>query len=314
VEIWDLRRLKKCSGFSAPGSAHIEWSPDGRYVLTAILSPRLRVDNSFKIWDVAGRLLYEAKMDELYQVTFRPAKEREYTEPKLDFTPPAPAAAASPEAKPVAAQPAKYRHPHFRESATTEPIIKREGEQEGVFKYKKETQPKPPSNASPGQLSKNALRNKKKRENKKAQKAAAGDGGAGSDGDGDGDGNDEPEAPTSPKALATPATPSPQPQQPAPKVDSPKATPQQQQVSTSPKPASPSIQAKQTTGKPVDPAAAAAKEELDKKIKALNKKLKQIQLLKEQQAEGKPLDPNQMQKVQSEAAVRKEITALKAQR
>ncbi|OAA59847.1 eukaryotic translation initiation factor subunit [Niveomyces insectorum RCEF 264] len=49
-----------------------EWSPDARFILTATTSPRLRVDNGVKLWHVGGGLVYHADMIELYNVLWRP--------------------------------------------------------------------------------------------------------------------------------------------------------------------------------------------------------------------------------------------------
>ena len=58
----------------ASNSSHCEWSPCGQYILTATLSPRLRVDNGVKIWWCGGQLLHIHPLEELYQASFRPRK------------------------------------------------------------------------------------------------------------------------------------------------------------------------------------------------------------------------------------------------
>ncbi|KAF8989615.1 translation initiation factor, partial [Cyathus striatus] len=40
----------------APNTSHCEWSSCGRFLLTAFLSPRLRVDNGIKTWHCIGML------------------------------------------------------------------------------------------------------------------------------------------------------------------------------------------------------------------------------------------------------------------
>jgi translation initiation factor 2A len=77
VDIWDLRSRKKVCEFSAPNSTVCEWSPCGRFILTGILSPRLRVDNGVKVWWCAGKLLHVQLLDELYQVCSRTSYIRE---------------------------------------------------------------------------------------------------------------------------------------------------------------------------------------------------------------------------------------------
>ncbi|ODN77153.1 hypothetical protein L202_05681 [Cryptococcus amylolentus CBS 6039] len=72
VDIWDVSTRRKVSEFKASNASHCEWSPDGRYILTATLSPRLRVDNGVKIWWCGGQLLHIQLTDELYQASFSP--------------------------------------------------------------------------------------------------------------------------------------------------------------------------------------------------------------------------------------------------
>ena len=91
VDIWDTSTRNKVAEFKAPNSTYCQWSPCGRYILTAILSPRLRVDNGVKIWWCGGQLLNIHLQDELYQASFRPAKLAN-VQPFPSTLPPAPAA------------------------------------------------------------------------------------------------------------------------------------------------------------------------------------------------------------------------------
>lgn len=68
IDIFDRRTLNKVTTIDAPNTSHCEWSTDGRTLLTATLSPRLRVDNGIKIWHCSGPLLHVHTVDELYQV------------------------------------------------------------------------------------------------------------------------------------------------------------------------------------------------------------------------------------------------------
>lgn len=89
IDVWEVSTRKKVAEFkyvllfenheapcthslSASNASHCEWSPDGRYILTATLSPRLRVDNSVKIWWCGGQLLHIQLQDELYSASFQP--------------------------------------------------------------------------------------------------------------------------------------------------------------------------------------------------------------------------------------------------
>ena len=69
VDFFDRKTLKKIASIDASGSAACEWSPCGRYILTATLSPRLRVDNGYKLWHYTGVLVHQEEIHELYQVS-----------------------------------------------------------------------------------------------------------------------------------------------------------------------------------------------------------------------------------------------------
>lgn len=84
VDIYDRRTLNKVTTLDASNTSHCEWSPDGRFLLTATLSPRLRVDNGIKVWHCSGPLVHVQNIDELYQASWRPAH--------VDACPPFPAA------------------------------------------------------------------------------------------------------------------------------------------------------------------------------------------------------------------------------
>lgn len=68
VDIWDRSTLKKVASFQASNSTQCTWSPSGRLLMCATLSPRLRVDNGIKIYHWNGDLIHHDIIDELYQV------------------------------------------------------------------------------------------------------------------------------------------------------------------------------------------------------------------------------------------------------
>lgn len=72
VNVYDRRTLEKVASIDAPNTTFCEWSPDGRFLLTATLSPRLRVDNGIKIWHCTGALMHVQLVDELYEASWRP--------------------------------------------------------------------------------------------------------------------------------------------------------------------------------------------------------------------------------------------------
>ena len=132
IEIVDRRTLAKVCTIDAPNTSYCEWSPDGRFLLTATLSPRLRVDNGIKIWHCSGPLVHLQLTDELYQTAWRPTPV-DNVPPFGHNIPPAPAPSASVTdlaavQKPTPSKPAgAYRPPGARGLATPS-IFKREDE------------------------------------------------------------------------------------------------------------------------------------------------------------------------------------------
>ncbi|KAK3321640.1 eukaryotic translation initiation factor eIF2A-domain-containing protein [Apodospora peruviana] len=74
IDVYDLEKdyAKVCTIESGNPSV-CAWSPDSRYIMTATTSPRLRVDNGIKLWHVGGGIMYNEEMVELYNVMWRPA-------------------------------------------------------------------------------------------------------------------------------------------------------------------------------------------------------------------------------------------------
>jgi len=224
MDIYDRdRNMTKITTIEASNASVCEWGPDGQHILTATTSPRLRVDNGVKIWHFTGPLQYCEELDELYNVYWRPQPIESF--PLSNPLPNAPAAHASAanhvSAKPAAKPAGAYRPPHARGSAT--PLLfKREDEggaahSNGSFtasngangfgkNRKREVPGAAPAEvpgAAPGggvslagaldgdaQLSKSALKNKKKREAaKRAKEQGEAQGAQGGNGNGNGNGN-----------------------------------------------------------------------------------------------------------------------------
>lgn len=73
MDIYDMEKdYQKICTIEASNASVCEWSPDGKHILTATTSPRLRVDNSVRIWHVGGGLMYNEELQELYHVAWRP--------------------------------------------------------------------------------------------------------------------------------------------------------------------------------------------------------------------------------------------------
>lgn len=211
MDIYDLEKnYSKLVTIQAANCTHCEWSPDGKHILTATQSPRLRVDNGIRIWHVGGGLMYNQDMTELYHVTWRPQSTLQHPLENPLHPVPTPHASAlaylstmKTPSKPAGA----YRPPGAR-GTTTPLLFKREDEggaaytntgtssnnatfSNGFGKGRRREVPGAelvdnlPPGAAPGGgvsltgagegdegLSKAALKNKKKREAKKAKEAA----------------------------------------------------------------------------------------------------------------------------------------------
>lgn len=210
MDIYDLEKnyAKVCT-VKASNCTYCDWSPDGRHILTAITSPRLRVDNGIRIYHISGGLMYYEPMTELYHVTWRP--QSPVTHPldnALNAPAPHPSAAAFLSTQKTPSKPAGAYRPPGARGTTTPLLFKREDEggaaysntgvsstnvgfQNGFGKPRRREVPGAelvetlPPGAAPGggvslsgtgegdgELSKAALKNKKKREAKKAREIA----------------------------------------------------------------------------------------------------------------------------------------------
>jgi translation initiation factor 2A len=97
----------------------LEWSPCGRYVLTATTAPRLRVDNGFQVFKYNGDLLAQKRYDVLYEAIWRPVEEGTFEDRPQT---PRGQGAKEPSGPAALAQPARsagYVPPHLRRQGIT---------------------------------------------------------------------------------------------------------------------------------------------------------------------------------------------------
>lgn len=200
IDVYDLEKdHRKVCTIESGNPSVCQWSPDSVYIMTATTSPRLRVDNGVKLWHVGGAIMYTEEMVELYNVIWRPQPADQLPK-NLDPLNPVPEPHESAVAylgtvktpsKPVGA----YRPPGARGTST--PLhFKREDEGGAAhvmgngslngFGRSRQLVPGAPSATGrpqdgptpvPGaelgeQFSKTALKNKKKRGNKKTKDTA----------------------------------------------------------------------------------------------------------------------------------------------
>jgi translation initiation factor 2A len=209
VDVYDITKdFAKVCTIEASNASVCEWSPDASHILFATTSPRLRVDNGIRIFHVGGGLMYNEDMNELYDVRWRPRGANASPAPdplKAVPEPHASAKAVLANAKPPSKPAGAYRPPGAR--GTTTPLhFKREDEGGAAVLPTNGTGITPgangfgrgarrrevpgaeavdqlPPGAAPGGgvsltadgdegLSKAALKNKKKREARRAKEAA----------------------------------------------------------------------------------------------------------------------------------------------
>ncbi|KAL1800339.1 hypothetical protein ACET3X_000681 [Alternaria dauci] len=362
MDIYDLEKnFAKVCHVKTSNSTYCEWSPDGQHILTATTSPRLRVDNGIRIYHVSGGLMYNEDMAELYHVVWRPQPTSMHplTDPLTTIPTPHPSALAYLSTQKTPSKPAgAYRPPGARGTAT--PLhFKREDEggaaysntgisstnvgfANGFGKPRRREVPGAeaadalPPGAAPGggvsltgaqdgdgELSKAALKNKKKREAKKAREAA--DKAAGLTADGANASNGAGRSPERRQRSRSKSgyeqqgrsasqhrnfgnSPNRQARQDGSQRQNPAQQRQQAPVQAQ---APPPIQT-ESQGPPPDLTVTSPGDgnPQDKKIRGLLKKMRAIDELKMRQAGGEKLEDTQVKKISTEKQIKKELDAL----
>jgi translation initiation factor 2A len=140
MDVYDLEKdYAKICTIEASNASVCEWAPDGKHILTATTSPRLRVDNGIRIWHAGGPLMYNQDMNELYHVCWRPQTTSIHpleADPLLQIPPPHASATQYLGTKKTPSKPAgAYRPPGARGQIT--PLAFRR-EDEGGAAYVRE--------------------------------------------------------------------------------------------------------------------------------------------------------------------------------
>ncbi|XP_064614791.1 eukaryotic translation initiation factor 2A-like [Liolophura sinensis] len=153
MEFWDAKKHRLICQMRAEDTTFFSWCPDGEHVVTATLAPRLRVGNGYKIWHYTGCLLHHEKVPSdqaLWQVMWQPVPGGVFKQQPTKYKP------IDSSLVPTEAKTEAYRAP-MSKGRPSQPLHTYE----------------PASNAKPAQnpenMSKAALKNKKKREARKAK-------------------------------------------------------------------------------------------------------------------------------------------------
>lgn len=74
VDIWDIQTMKQIGSTRSSSATFCQWSPCNNFFMTAILNPRLRVDNKYTVFSRTGQLVRTLDMShtEMYQVLYQP--------------------------------------------------------------------------------------------------------------------------------------------------------------------------------------------------------------------------------------------------
>ncbi|EFJ45878.1 eukaryotic translation initiation factor [Volvox carteri f. nagariensis] len=296
IVFYDKKTSGTCKQMGAVRSPAVsaEWSPDGRLLLTATTAPRLRVDNNIKVFTYHGEERLHQRFETLLEARWRPAprgafQDRPQSPERLE------AVAKGGEAVVAAPTKPSYVPPHLRaagvSSVAPNPrfnLARDEDDKPGKIKTGSGRSALPPgAEFVAAGNGKAASKNAKRRARKKGGAAGGSDD---PEGDGAVEGDEAAEGPSpsgAPAALAA--------EQAAAAV------------------ASTSLQGSQHSA--VSQSAGEMDEEArQKRIRALQKKQRQIQELKDKiSAQGdKALTPEQREKLASEKAILDELASLGA--
>ena len=356
IDVYDLEKdHRKVCTIESGNPSVCAWSPDSRYILTATTSPRLRVDNGVKIWHVGGGIVYNEDMVELYNVSWRPALLGAPAGGDPLHPVPAPHESAltylgtvKTPSKPAGA----YRPPGAR-GASTPLHFKREDEggaahvvsngtalvgPNGFGRARRQVPgaelleaPVVPGAAVPGapdadeNLSKSALKNKKKRNNKKAKEADAVTGAPTNEGglappprdhaNGSGNEGRSPERRGAFQQHASRSHSRNNSRNNLPnrnRSNTHRARSQSRPGQRNPQPQHDATQPLPGGGAPVNGGNAMSEDQAAgaKKMRGLQKKLRAIEDLEMRLAGGEKLEDTQMKKIATKAAVLKDLAAL----
>jgi len=183
IDIWFVKKLMKVGVCKAPFSSYFGWSPESAYLMTAVLSPKMTVDNGFKIFKFDGTLYNEQKRERLYEVAWKKAAPGVL--PRIKIVPVKVGETAPIEKKEL------YRHPSLegRQQQHDNQYSKaEEGPQKHTKPVNKQQQQQQQQNVKTREEleflspSKSSLKNKKRREKRRQKQDEGGEGSGGSGG------------------------------------------------------------------------------------------------------------------------------------
>uniref|UniRef100_A0A6B2L031 Eukaryotic translation initiation factor 2A n=1 Tax=Arcella intermedia TaxID=1963864 RepID=A0A6B2L031_9EUKA len=117
IDFYDITspNIRKVGMGSAFSSGFHQWSPDSFHFITAVIAPRMRIDNGIKVLDYNGNTIYEEAVLELFDVKWRPTPPEQF--PTLPINVGALSASKGKVATPATTEAPKYRHPNYSAKA-----------------------------------------------------------------------------------------------------------------------------------------------------------------------------------------------------
>eukprot|EP01133_Synstelium_polycarpum_P000425 gene425-504_t len=115
MDFWDMTRYRKIASTHAHCAIYSEWAADSVHFLTAVLSPRIRVDNGIRVMRYDGTIVHNQSIPELYQAFWRPMNPVIFPDEKI--VTPSPTLL-----KETASPPQKYTPPSQRAAAAPAPV------------------------------------------------------------------------------------------------------------------------------------------------------------------------------------------------
>lgn len=291
MTFWDMNKKKKIGTTESDCTVTSAWSPDGRWFMTATTRPRLQTDNGIRLFTYNGSgPVHTEKFDSLYEATWRPAASGVYPDrPQSPGAvgpdgPPsrasAGAGAGGASAAPKSVGVYRPRHSTGLVSAMMSADRVTSGPRKLVGKgttgaHASAVRPAAglPVGAPPPSSTKSANQRRREKQKQKAEEAA--------------------KAAAALEALS--------------KAGGDKAG--GAASSDIAEPAAPSSSSSMVSGVDVD---ALSKEDISRKIKATQKKLKQIATLKTRRDTGESLDESQLAKISGEPDLVQLVEALEA--
>ncbi|TPX52833.1 hypothetical protein SeMB42_g01137 [Synchytrium endobioticum] len=286
MDFWDRKTCVKISSVQASNSSTCEWAPDGRHVMTSTLYKRLKVDNGIKVWHYTGVLVHKFEVKELHQAAWRPFLAGLWDEGGALDPPPQ---GIPEEVKPQVAKVGAYRPPGARAAggtaSTFTQLLNHERESpsslsdSNMYRQSSFSSGSAVVGAAPSddKLAKAAMKNKKKRDNKKHRE----------------DGFDGQSLTSFPLPSHTNGGSGALYNGVSSGVASPSG-----KVASSLSPNAPSF------------TPAVQKSENEKKIKTINRKLQGIAEIREMIAKGENVEKNQLSKLEVEGVLRAQLGAL----